>query len=127
MKLPTPLELLGQNCRPLKDALTQAQIDAMLPAFIGWTQGQNSLQQQISKTYRFKDYYETLAFINAIAYTIHAQDHHPDLHVGYQQCTVCFHTHSVNAGKGGISTNDFICAAKIDAIFEQTFCAARAC
>jgi 4a-hydroxytetrahydrobiopterin dehydratase len=123
MSVATPNTLLEKNCRPLKDALTQAQITILLPAVDGWQQE----QQQLCKTYRFKDYYETLAFINAIAYTIHAQDHHPDLLVTYQHCTVRFHTHSVNEGKGGISENDFICAAKIDAIFQQTFCAARAC
>jgi 4a-hydroxytetrahydrobiopterin dehydratase len=52
---------------------------------------------------------------------IHAEDHHPELVVTYNRCVIRFDTHTVNGGKGGISENDFICAAKIDAIFEQSF------
>jgi CRP-like cAMP-binding protein len=51
-----------------------------------------------------------MAFVNAIANLIHEQDHHPELLVGYNYCTVRYNTHSVNNGKGGISENDFICA-----------------
>jgi 4a-hydroxytetrahydrobiopterin dehydratase len=62
-----------------------------------------------------------LAFINAIAYVVHAEDHHPELVVTYNRCVVKFDTHSVNGGRGGISENDFICATKVDAIFQQSF------
>ena len=73
------------------------------------------------RQFAFGDYYETLAFINAIAYVIHAEDHHPELTVTYNRCAVRFDTHSVNEGKGGLSINDFICAAKVNAIFQQSF------
>ncbi len=53
-----------------------------------------------------------MAFVNALAWIAHTEDHHPDLQVGYYRCTVRFSTHSV----GGISVNDFICAAKADAL-----------
>ena len=56
------------------------------------------------------------AFVNAVAWMVHAEDHHPDLHVGYNRCTVRWNTHSV----AGISENDFICAAKTDATFART-------
>jgi 4a-hydroxytetrahydrobiopterin dehydratase len=59
--------------------------------------------------------------VNAIAAVIHQEDHHPELILTYQRCTVKYDTHSVNAGKGGLSDNDFICAAKIDAVFQHGF------
>jgi 4a-hydroxytetrahydrobiopterin dehydratase len=66
----------------------------------------------IEKTFAFKNYYETIAFVNALAWICHTQDHHPELAVSYNRCVVRFNTHSV----GGISINDFICAAKTDAL-----------
>ena len=82
----------------------------------GWQQENG----RISKTYEFKNYYRTMAFVNAIAYIFHAEDHHPDLMVTYKRCTVIFSTHSVNGGQGGLSENDFICAAKVDAVYRQS-------
>jgi 4a-hydroxytetrahydrobiopterin dehydratase len=66
----------------------------------------------ISRTFRFKNYYQTLAFVNALAWIAHGEDHHPELEVGYNRCLVRYSTHAV----GGLSENDFICAAKIDAL-----------
>jgi 4a-hydroxytetrahydrobiopterin dehydratase len=66
----------------------------------------------IQRQYRFKDYYQTLAFVNAVAWIAHQEDHHPELEVGYNRCTVHYSTHAI----GGLSENDFICAAKIDAL-----------
>lgn len=68
-------------------------------------------EQAISFTYSFKNYYQTMAFVNVIAQIAHQQDHHPDLLVSYNRCKVSYSTHSV----GGLSINDFICAAKINA------------
>jgi 4a-hydroxytetrahydrobiopterin dehydratase len=65
----------------------------------------------ISFSYAFKNYYLTMAFVNVIAQIAHQQNHHPDLQVSYNRCTVTYSTHSV----GGLSINDFICAAKINA------------
>jgi len=64
------------------------------------------------KAYAFADYYQTMAFVNALAYISHKEDHHPELVVGYKSCQVRYDTHSV----GGLSLNDFICAAKADAL-----------
>jgi 4a-hydroxytetrahydrobiopterin dehydratase len=66
----------------------------------------------ISKVYEFDDFYETMAFVNALAYIAHREDHHPDLNVGYNRCAVTYSTHAI----GGLSENDFICAAKIEAL-----------
>jgi 4a-hydroxytetrahydrobiopterin dehydratase len=66
----------------------------------------------IEKTFAFKDFYETIAFVNALAWICNTEDHHPELAVSYNRCVVRFNTHSI----GGISVNDFICAAKADAL-----------
>ena len=70
--------------------------------------------KEIAKTFRFKSYYETMAFVNATAWISHREDHHPDLEVGYKQCRVRYSTHAI----GGLSENDFICAAKIDSLLK---------
>ena len=111
----TAAELTDKKCRHAETALNDTQIQEHLTAVEGW-----ALQDgKIVRTFAFKNYYETLAFVNAIAWIIHAEDHHPELVVTYNRCVVKFDTHSVNGGRGGISENDFICAAKIDALFRQ--------
>ena len=105
--------LLAAHCTPLEsDArMDDAAIAAQLQMLEGWTFADGSLR----KTYRFEDYYRTLAFVNAMAWMIHREDHHPDLVVRYDSCAVAFNTHTA----GGITPNDFICAAKADAIRAQ--------
>ena len=113
----TRADLLSQSCRHRTDAATAAEVTDALVALPGWTIDDGKLV----RGFRFKDYHQTLAFVNAIADVIHREDHHPELVVGYNRCTVSYDTHSVNGGKGGLSANDFICAAKIDQVFEQQF------
>ena len=84
------------------DAATQ-----LLRELQGWAIEEGVLR----KTYSFKNYYHTMAFVNLIAWIANRQNHHPDLLVSYNKCRVDFSTHSV----GGLSQNDFICAARIDA------------
>jgi len=110
-------ELLKKTSRHTETALTEAQIDECLAALPDWTLADGKL----TKTFSFKNYYETLAFVNALAYMVHAEDHHPELMVTYNRCQVRFDTHSVNRGSGGLSENDFICAAKADAIARRSF------
>ena len=68
---------------------------------------------RLRRTFTFKDYYRTMSFVNALAHVANAEDHHPDLSVHYDRCVVRFSTHDV----GGLSENDFICAAKADALY----------
>ena len=68
---------------------------------------------KLVKTFSFENYYQTLAFVNALAWISHRADHHPDLTVGYNRCRVEYVTHSA----GGLTENDFACAAKCDALF----------
>jgi 4a-hydroxytetrahydrobiopterin dehydratase len=113
----TTLTLLAQTSQHQVTALSDADCQQYLPLVPGWALEQGKLV----RNFTFNDYHETLAFVNAIAYVIHAEDHHPELLVTYNRCAVRFDTHSVNQGKGGLSINDFICAAKVDAVFHQTF------
>ncbi|SRR5450830_27720 len=113
----TTQTLLDQSSQHQVDALSDADCQQYLALVPGWALQDGKLVQ----SFTFNDYHETLAFVNAIAYVIHAEDHHPELVVTYNRCTVKFDTHSVNQGRGGLSINDFICAAKVDAVFHQTF------
>lgn len=81
----------------------------------GWQS--TSDHKQLFRDFHFKNYYQTMAFVNAIAWMAHAEDHHPDLVVGYNHCLVRYSTHAIN----GLSENDFICAAKVDAIQKPFF------
>ena len=88
--------------------MAEAEVSARLADAPGWA----LVSGAIEKRFAFSDYHRTMAFVNALAWIAHAEDHHPDLLVSYGACTVRFNTHSV----GGISLNDFICAAKVDAL-----------
>ena len=69
--------------------------------------------KKISKRFSFKNFYKTMAFVNAVAWIANQENHHPDLEVGFNYCLVKYSTHAID----GLSKNDFICAAKVDAIF----------
>lgn len=88
--------------------MSQDEIDAHLAKVVGWALNDGAIE----KTYRFANYLQTIAFVNALAWIANREDHHPDLSVHYDRCVVRFNTHSV----GGISLNDFICAAQLDAL-----------
>jgi 4a-hydroxytetrahydrobiopterin dehydratase len=107
--------LLALRCRPLDaaSAIGADDLATQLQELPGW----NAEGGAIVRTYAFANYFETIAFVNALAYMVHREDHHPDLVVGYNRCTVRFSTHSAD----GITQNDLICAAKADAIFEQNY------
>lgn len=70
---------------------------------------------EIRRDFRFKGFYRTMGFVNAVAWVANAENHHPDLEVGWGHCLVRFQTHAIN----GLSENDFICAAKVDALLPE--------
>ena len=101
------------HCIPRKGSehrLTEARIRELMPELPGWELVENG--HALSKTFTFKNYYRTMAYVNALAYMAHVEDHHPDLGVHYDRCVVRYSTHDV----GGLSENDFICAAKAEAL-----------
>jgi 4a-hydroxytetrahydrobiopterin dehydratase len=88
--------------------MNEAQAKERLKALQGWTIENGKLV----KAYAFKDYYETMAFVNAHAWLSHREDHHADLSVGYNKCRIEYWTHSA----GGLTDKDFLCAAQCDAL-----------
>lgn len=104
--------LENRRCKPCEGGvppMTDDEADALLMKIEGWILDHS----EIRKTYTFKNYYQTMAFVNAAAYVAHREDHHPDLLVGYKTCRVTYTTHAI----GGLSENDFICAAKLDGLY----------
>ena len=105
-------ELARRKCAPCEGGvapLTAEQAKPMLKSLKGWIIEDGKLV----KLYPFANYYQTMAFVNALAWISHREDHHPDLAVGYNKCRVEYATHSI----GGLSQKDFNCAAKCDALF----------
>ena len=93
-------------------ALTATEVVAKLAQLEGWTLSGDGADVGIEKTFSFANYYETIAFVNALAFIAHTQDHHPDLSVHYNRCGVRLNTHDV----GGLSATDFDCAERFDAL-----------
>ncbi len=106
-------ELLMRTCRPLTPGTPPLDGQA-LDHLLGHTDGWEVIGGHLSRTFDFEDHFQTIAFVNAVSWISHREDHHPELVVGYNTCTVRYRTHSV----GGITENDFICAAKVDHLVE---------
>ena len=109
----TVCDLSNKQCKPCEGGvppLTEKEARELLKQLDGWTLE----DKHISKTFEFMNYYRVLAFVNAVAWMTHREDHHPDMMVGYSKCRVEYSTHAI----GGLSENDFICAAKVDALFK---------
>jgi len=106
----TPKDWRGATRR----ALSATEIVSSLAPLDGWKLTGDGADVAIEKTYTFANYFETIAFVNALAFIAHAQDHHPDLSVHYNRCVVRFNTHDV----GGISASDIDCARQADALLK---------
>ncbi len=107
----TPESLAHSHCVPRKGrehALDDAEIARLLGMLPGWTL--DAGRGQIEKSFAFDDFHRTMAFVNAVAWIAHREDHHPDFEVGYAKCLLRWSTHDV----GGLSLNDFICAAQVE-------------
>ncbi len=107
-------DLTSKKCKPCEGGtqpLSQTEANKLMKQLEGWV----LYDRIIGKTYEFKNYYQTMAFVNAVAWLSHREDHHPDLNVSYNKCHVEYTTHAIN----GLSENDFICAAKVDALFKM--------
>ncbi len=93
-------------------ALNATQLVTHLSKLEGWSLKGEDTSLAIEKMFHFTNYFETIAFVNAVALIAHRQDHHPDLSVHYNRCSVRLSTHDV----GGVSSTDFDCATQIDAL-----------
>lgn len=107
-------KLRDQSCAPCPSgapALAADVASSLLGQLApGWRISEDG--KALRKAFRFANFHETIGFVNAVAWIANGEDHHPDLEVGYDYCRMAFTTHSV----GGLSQNDFICAAKVDAL-----------
>jgi 4a-hydroxytetrahydrobiopterin dehydratase len=97
-----------QPCRPGTPPIDDARAGDLLAEIPGWKIENTALVRDFT----FKNYYETTAFVNAAVWIAHREDHHPDIQFGYKTCRIRYSTHSI----GGLSENDFICAARINAL-----------
>lgn len=105
-----------RKCAPCEggsEPLDRKQIEKLLAQVPGWQVSKDS--KKIFRRFDFRGFYKTMAFINAMAWIANNEAHHPDFEAGYNYCVVNFTTHAI----GGLSENDFICAAKLNALFDD--------
>lgn len=93
-------------------ALSPTEVVTRLGTLQGWQLSGSGADVAIEKAFRFANYHETMAFVNAVAFIAHQRDHHPDLSVHYGRCVVRFCTHDVQ----GLTETDFLCASLVDAL-----------
>jgi 4a-hydroxytetrahydrobiopterin dehydratase len=105
-------ELIRKHCKPCEggtNPMTRTEAETTMKQLAtGWQLASDA--KSLRREWQFKNFYRTMSFVNAVAHIANTEDHHPDLEVGYNYCRMKFSTHSI----GGLSENDFICAAKID-------------
>lgn len=109
--------LSQQRCAPCEGgvgALAPQQVARLLLKLHGWSRRDHPERTAIERTFSFQDYSQVLAFANAVAWMAIRENHHPILEVHFNRCIVSYYTHAL----GGLSENDFICAAKVDTLYE---------
>jgi 4a-hydroxytetrahydrobiopterin dehydratase len=112
----TMIDLKNARCEPIspkQKSLIIPTIESYLTVLPGWEVPLS--YQHIEKTFKFKNYYQVTAFVNAVTWIAHKEDHHPEICFGYNQCKITLTTHDIK----GLSMNDLIMAAKIDALLEE--------
>ncbi len=103
-------DLASRHCTRKADKLSPGEVHRYLEGLGDWELSKD--EGSIHSTFQFDNYYQTMAFVNAVAWMAHREDHHPDLEVSYNRCVVRYSTHDA----GGLTDNDFICAAKVIAL-----------
>lgn len=106
--------LTQKNCKACEGGvlpLSAKAIKQMMKEIPSWETDKTGVEW-IIRSFEFKNFYHTMAFVNAVAWMAHQENHHPDLELGYNYCKVRYSTHAIN----GLSDNDFICAAKVDSL-----------
>ena len=97
-------------CEGEVEKLDSDTLDRAVDQLEGWSRVEG--EDRIRREFSFDNYHQTMAFVNAVAWIAHTEDHHPDMEVGYNSCVVTFSTHSV----GGVTRNDTICASRVNAL-----------
>jgi 4a-hydroxytetrahydrobiopterin dehydratase len=108
-KIQLDLNLILKKCKPLKKSDKPLKIQ-LIRNYLSQLSGWKLSGKEIVKTFEFKDFHETMGFVNLVASIANRENHHPDLEVSYDICKVRYSSHKV----GGLSENDFICATQID-------------
>ena len=107
-------DLTQKHCKPCEGGtapLSRSEAQALMRQLhADWKLADDG--KSIRREWKFKNFYHTMSFVNAAAHIANTEDHHPDLEVGYGYCRMQFNTHAI----GGLSENDFICGAKVDAL-----------
>ena len=109
-------DLATRHCKPCEggvDRMGPERAALLIGQISGWSLSEDG--NTIRRRFEFKNFYRTMAFVNAIAWIANQEDHHPDFLTGYNYCDVSYTTHAV----GGLSENDFICAARINALAQN--------
>jgi 4a-hydroxytetrahydrobiopterin dehydratase len=110
-------ELTAKRCVPCEGGLqplSRPEAETLLARLHGdWSLNEDATE--IRRDFRFRGFNRTMGFVNAVAWIANNEDHHPDLEVGWGHCLVRYSTHAIK----GLSENDFICAAKVDALLGQ--------
>jgi 4a-hydroxytetrahydrobiopterin dehydratase len=109
--------LVSRRCKPCEGgipALAEAQARELISQ-VGAHWNLATDGKSIQAQFNFRNYWQTTAFVNAVIWVAHQEDHHPDINFGYKACTITYSTHAI----GGLSENDFICAAKVDALLRK--------
>lgn len=105
------MPLADERCSATPAKLDKMEAEMLVSELNDWL----VLDDQLEKTFRFKNFHETMAFANAVAWIAHKEDHHPEMDVTYSRCRLVWSTHSTN----GISRNDILCAAKVDQLVKK--------
>jgi 4a-hydroxytetrahydrobiopterin dehydratase len=111
----TVCNLTDRHCKPCEggvEPMNRGEAEAMMNDIPGWKLSEDG--KTISRRFEFKGFFRTMSFINAMAWIANAENHHPDFSAGYNFCLVNFTTHAID----GLSENDFICAAKVNALLD---------
>jgi 4a-hydroxytetrahydrobiopterin dehydratase len=110
-------KLIERKCEPCEGGvapLTPAEAGVLMKELHnGWTLDSDHIA--IERRFEFPAFSRTMAFVNAVAFVATNEGHHPEVTFSYGYCRVRYWTHAI----GGLSDNDFICAAKIDRLAEE--------
>ena len=109
-------DLSQKTCVPCEGgvpAIEREEAQKLLQEVEGWSLSEDG--KMINRRFEFRGFFRTMSFINAMAYVVNNENHHPDFSAGYNYCDVAFTTHAID----GLSENDFICAAKVNALLSD--------